>query len=178
MGRACMTLASEIGDRDYVLPEDVEIAKANGISYNTLYARVNDYGWNVLRARTEKPVRHQSFQPVWQKWKATAELNGVGREVFYDRVRRQGVSEERAATLPVSKGGQPSRWSDKQLELMEMNGLSANLVNTRITRLGWTQEQALNTPKVSEKERAKRVAEGTRKYHRERGVNREFNKTV
>lgn len=169
MGRACMTLASEIGDRDYVLPEDVEIAKANGITYGTLYARVNDYGWDVERARTEQPIRHKPFKPIWEKWKSIALANGIGRDVFYDRTRRQGIPEEAAATSPISRGGRASKWSREQVEIMERNGLNKNMVNTRITVLGWTEEEALNTPKVSEKERAKRVAEGTRKYHRERG---------
>src|SRR5690606_5986045 len=127
----------EIGDRDYLLQEDIDIARENGIEYRTLYSRVYDYGWDVERARTEQPKEYRPFKPIWDKWKETALSNGVGRDLFYNRVRKQGIREREAATTPVQKGGRPqSRWTVEELEIMERNGLNINMVNTRINTLG------------------------------------------
>lgn len=180
MVKACLTHVSNIGDRDYLLPEDYKISRKNGIKDKTVQSRVYEYGWDVARAITERPKQYHSFEPIWEKWREVAISNGIHRDLFYDRVRMQGISEEEAATRPLSKGGRPStRWTDEERDLMAKNGINPNIVNTRVTVLGWTEDEALNTPKVSEKERAERVRLGTRKYHERRkrndGIGNQFN---
>ena len=165
----------------YITPNDYVTAEENGISEHALYQRVHIYGWDIDRAISQ-PMRSKGvpFEHVWSKWKETAEENGISKDVFYSRCRNSGWAPEKAATIPVGEL-YSGKWTAEELEIARRNGIDGNsmsLVSIRIKKLGWSKEKALNTPKVSEKERAKRVAEGTRKYHRERGVNREFNKTV
>jgi len=158
---------------DYITPKDYITAEMNGITERALNQRVRDYGWDVDRAITQPMRKSTSFKKVWDKWEDTATKNGVSHTRFYHRIKNDGWSEEKAATQKVSNG----RWTEKQLEVMKMNNLTPNTVNMRITKMGWSEEKALHTPKMTEAERVKRVGEGTRKYHRERGVNSEFNKT-
>ncbi len=72
---------------------------------------------------------------------------------------------------PIVPNKRKNRWTDEERALAEQNDLSANgmnLVSIRINKLGWSKEQALNTPKMSEAQRERRVTEGTRAYHERR----------
>ncbi|MEK5070739.1 hypothetical protein [Sporosarcina sp. FSL K6-1508] len=166
----------------YITPNDYETAEQNGINYVALSQRVRDYGWDIDRAITEPLKVGVPFQPVWEQWEKIATENGISKDLFYQRIKVNKWDEKRAATHSLMAGKHLRiGWTKEEREIAERNGLSANhmnLVITRINKLGWSKERALNTPKISLKEQAKRIAEGTRKYHRERGVNSESNKTV
>lgn len=166
---------------DYITPEDYATAEKNGITKSAMEQRVYSYGWDIDRAITQPMRESRCFQSVWDKWGHQATKNGISRAVFYSRINTSGWSESKAASTKMMRGGHPPRYTDEEREIARRNGLDANfmgVVTARIEKLGWTKEDALNTPKLSRKEQAKRVAEGTRKYYEERGVNREFNKTV
>lgn len=149
-------------ERYFLLEEDFQTAEANGISRRLANQRVEVNGWSIDRAITEVPRnRNEAFQRIWGEWETTARQNGVSRRNFWQRIRTLGLTPEEAATKPVRK----SKWTDEQLAEMSKIGIYPNLVHTRIHTLGWSEEEALTTPKVSQKELAKRVAAGTRKYH-------------
>lgn len=166
---------------DYVTPHDFEIAKLNGITESALTQRVYNYGWDIDRAITQPMRVSKSFESVWRKWERVATKNGVDRENFVKRVRALGWTEEESATIKKGQGRPSGMWTKEELETAKRNGIEGNSMSVpraRINMLGWSREDAVNTPKITEAERLKRVAEGTRKYHEERGVNREFNKVI
>ncbi|PIC72410.1 hypothetical protein [Sporosarcina sp. P17b] len=149
-------------ERYFLLEDDFLTAEANGISRRLATQRVQEYGWTVDRAITETPNRpNEAFQNLWEEWESIAKQNHVTRDNFYNRTRIRGLSPEEAATKPVRR----SKWTEEQLAEMAKIGLYPNLVSTRIHMLGWSEEEALTTPKVTQKEQAKRIAAGTRKYH-------------
>lgn len=162
---------------DYITPDDYEQAELNGISAQLLEQRVRSFLWDVDKAVMTPKKQQRSFKKTWAKWKEIATENGIDRDAFTNRVRSLGWDEEVAAT--TKKGVRSrGRWTDEELETARRNGIdgsSMSIPRMRINQLGWSREEALSTPKLTEKERVKRVAEGTRKYHRERGVNRDFN---
>lgn len=164
---------------DYITPVDYEKAELNGISARLLEQRVRSFLWDVDKAVNTPKKIQRCFKATWAKWREVALNNGIDRDTFTNRVRSLGWDEEQAATAP--KGTRrTSKWTDVEKEVAKQNGIHSNgmsLPNTRL-RLGWSREDAVGTPKLTEKERVKRVAEGTRKYHREQGVNEQFNKNI
>lgn len=157
---------------DYITPKDYITAESNGITERTVYQRVNTSGWDIDRAISE-PMRPkgESFVHVWAEWQQVALGNGINRDQFYGRLRQCEWSAEKAATTPTVKGSKSDKWTEKEIATAERNGVAGNsmgLVSTRINQRGWSREEALNTPKLSRAEQKKRIAEGTRKYHRER----------
>jgi len=82
----------------YISLEDETIAEANGISYQTLYQRVHQYGWDVDRAITQ---RTRVEVPFHSEWIEVAKANGIKLSLFRQRVRRHGWDEEVAATTPI-----------------------------------------------------------------------------
>lgn len=155
----------------YVTPEDYEIAERNGINAENVTQRVYVYGWEIERAITQPLTIRRKVDPLWEEWKQVAEENGVYKSLFNQRIKASGWSPEKAATTPI-RNGRPlnTEWTEEEREQARKNGLDKNymsVVKARI-RLGWTREEALRTPILSEDERAKRVARGTRKYHERR----------
>lgn len=155
----------------YITPKDFEIAERNGINATNVRQRVNDYGWDIDRAITQPLTIRQKADPVWDEWEQVATENGVYKKLFNQRINASGWSPEKAATTPIRKGRPIDlEWTEEERELARKNGLDKNYMNTvkaRI-RLGWTREEAFRTPILTENERAKRVAKGTRKYHERR----------
>lgn len=155
----------------YITPNDYAIAEENGIGEHALYQRVQVYGWDIDRAITQPLTIRQKADPVWDEWEQVATENGVYKKLFNQRIKAGGWSPEKAATSPVGKGRPLDlEWTEEERELARKNGLDKNYMNAvkaRI-RLGWTREEALRTPILTEDERAKRVAKGTRKYHERR----------
>ena len=82
---------------NYITPDDYEVAKQNGISESTLYARVYNYFWDIERAITEPVNKPNKYG--WKEWKETALSNGVKYDTFKHRVRN-GLSQRIAATEP------------------------------------------------------------------------------
>lgn len=161
---------------EYITPTDYEKAETNGISARLLEQRVRSFLWDVDKAVNTPKRKQRCFKATWAKWREVASGNGIDRDAFTNRVRSLGWDEREAATTP--KGTRHSKWTKEELEIAERNGVRGSgmsLPNTRL-RLGWSREDAIG-PKMTTEERNKRIAEGTRRYYKERGVNREFNKT-
>lgn len=77
---------------NYVTDKDYEIAESNGINKNLLYTRVYQLGWDIERARSQKPrVRGNSMFQV-------AKDNGIPINLYYKRVR-EGWTPIEAATI-------------------------------------------------------------------------------
>lgn len=157
----------------YITPDDFMVAEKNGINSAALQQRVRDYGWDIDRAIIVPLKVETPFQPIWEKWEKIATKHGVSRVLFYHRVKK-GWPEAKSATFPIKRGKPLSdEWTEEEREIARRNGLDKNYMNAVKARinLGWTREEALNTPKLTENERAKRIAEGTRAYHeRRKGV--------
>lgn len=165
----------------YITPEDYVTAEKNGLPAALVEQRAWFYDWDIDRAVTEPKRVLKCFSATWEKWREVAEENGVTRAMLSNRIRTLGWDEEEAATTPKDRVGKRGKWTPEEIAIAEKNGIAGNhlsLVNMRIKKLGWSKEAALNTPKLSREERAARSAEGTRKYHKERGVNSGFNKIV
>lgn len=159
----------------YITPKDYEEAAKNGIPATLLERRVRSYSWDVDKAIRTPKRKRRSFVGTWKKWEEIAKENGINREIFTNRVRNLNWNEEDAATIRKNRKVN-SRWSSEEVEIAKKNGINMNTVRARVDMLGWSKHEALHTPILSKEEIGKRIAEGTRKYHEKRGVNREFNK--
>jgi len=76
----------------YITDRDYKIAESNGINKNLLYTRVYQLGWEVERARTQKPrARGVSMFQL-------AKDNGIPVKLYYKRVH-EGWTPFEAATI-------------------------------------------------------------------------------
>lgn len=165
----------------YITPEDYVTAESNGLPAALVEQRAWFYDWDIDRAVTEPKRVLKCFSATWEKWREVAEENGITRAMLSNRIRSLGWDEEEAATVKKGQARPSGKWTPDEIATAERNGIAGNsmsLVSIRIKKLRWSKEAALNTPKLSREERAARSAEGTRKYHKERGVNSGFNKIV
>lgn len=139
---------------DYFTPEDVAIAKANGISYNTFYARLYVYGWSLEKART-KPV-YQKGAGLWPKWKDKCVVTQYG---FYARIREGWSPEEAATTPPIPRGlrryKKNPKVSQEDIKKAAENGIGENTLKRRVYSYRWPVEKAINTP-IDVRKRAKK----------------------
>lgn len=87
----------------------VEIARKNGIGYNTFMNRVNNHGWSEERAATE-PLQDrravaafatEKIRIIPREYIELALKNGIAYYTLHARVTRHGWEFEKAATLPV-----------------------------------------------------------------------------
>lgn len=152
----------------YITPEDYETAERNGVTAELAEARAWERGWDIDKAvMTPKKVQGR-LEGTWEKWKETATENGVNRIMFTNRVRSLGWSEEEAATIGKGKSRFPDFWTNEERGVAKRLGIDGNGMNLpriRMKKLGWSREKAINTPKMTEEERVKRVVEGTKRYH-------------
>jgi len=84
-----------------ITPEDIKTAESNGIKYNTLYNRINYYGYTKEYATTVPPKKDEEYQ----YWRKQAKLNGISGSTFHSRVRKYDYSYEDAATKPIKNSG-------------------------------------------------------------------------
>jgi hypothetical protein len=82
----------------WLTKEEREAAKNNGISYWTLYKRVNEHHWKIERAITEIPKKTSLIDGYREKCKE----NGISDSLFHHRVK-SGMSKEDASTKPPVK---------------------------------------------------------------------------
>ena len=152
----------------YITPEDYETAEQNGITAELAETRAWERGWDIDRAVTTPKRVARCFKGTWGKWKETAARHDVDRILFINRVRSLGWSEEEAATIKKGKSRTPSFWTDEERKIAKRLGIDGNgmgLPRIRMKSLGWSREKAINTPKMTEEQRVKNVAAGTRRYH-------------
>lgn len=153
----------------YITQEDYETAEQNGITAELAETRVWIRGWDVDKAITTPKKVQRCFKKTWSRWKGTAERHGVDRILFTNRVRSLGWNEEDAATIEKNQSRRKSMWTEEEKAIAKRNGVDGNsmaLPRIRMKSLGWSKEKAISTPKMTEEQRVKNVAEGTRRYHR------------
>lgn len=165
----------------HIMQKDYDDAEQNGVSPELLEARVWYRDWDIDRAVTTPRKARRCFKKTWDKWEPIAIKNDVDRAIFTNRVRSLGWSEDDAARVGRGKSRRASFWTDEEKAIAKRLGIDGNsmgLPRIRMKNLGWSRERAVNTPKITEEQRVINVAKGTRKYHEERGTNREFNQFV
>ncbi|MCC2490955.1 nucleoside permease [Bacillus cereus] len=123
--------------------EEKEIAESNGISYYTVYSRINESGMSIEEAITAplgvcKERKHG-------KWKETALENGIPEHNFYNRLRL-GWTYQNAATKPVRRKGEIEK---KWLDIAKNNGIGYHTFLSRICTQKWDIERAATTPVIN-----------------------------
>lgn len=140
----------------YITPEDYETAEANGISYTTLWKRVNDSGWDIDRAITTKVVKQKRLS---DELKERLHRNGITVGAYRTRIRR-GMSVSEASTMPVlSRNEIVKRSANKRrihsvedVEEAERNGISYHTFCARIRDRGWSVFDAKTKPTMTQGE--------------------------
>ncbi len=87
--------------KEYLTPEDIETAKANGINYDLLMKRFHKLDWGKERAITEEVNARKKYVEL-------AVSNGIKKITYFKRVER-GIPPEEAATMPVMTPKQKGR---------------------------------------------------------------------
>lgn len=139
--------------QNYLTPEDIKTAEANGINYNNVYSRFYSYGWSKEDAIT-KPVKKRNECP-WYQYKELAEQHSVSYFRWYDRVYKYGMDPKEAATKKVVRGGlrRKVRFTPEILARAAANGVSKETLKHRIYVYKWDFERAVNTPVDKSKRR-------------------------
>ena len=123
--------------KQYLTPEDYEIAESNGISERLVYERFYINDWTAERAITEPPGNYHSGN--YKELLKQAHANGVMITLggLYQRIYK-GMPEEEAVTKPLVR-------KSKYIEIAESNGISRQAYYSRIHR-GWDKETASTWP--------------------------------
>lgn len=142
----------------YLTPKHYEIAKGNGISEQTLYARVYIYFWDIEKAIRAPLQPRESIG--WEERKEIAEANGIKYATYRKRVFR-GMDRDEAASKPVMTRKEASeqgmkalnrQFTDEQLEIMKANGINYRTAYSRVKRSKWTVEDAITKSPMSNEE--------------------------
>jgi hypothetical protein len=134
---------------DYLEPKDIEVARANGISYMNAYNRVYNLGWPVEKAITT-PIRDRS-NCLWYQWRDTCKKHNVTQNSFYQRLYA-GWTPEEASTLPLGTilNKKAAIITKSLMALAAEKGISRFTLHARIHRYKWSVEKALNTPVMTQ----------------------------
>jgi hypothetical protein len=128
---------------EYLTPEDIAIAKSNGISYERVNKRFYQSGWTKERSITEV-VKKKVL--VWEKYK---DISLVAQGTFYDRIKKGMTPEQAALTPPVPNGGRLFRSVKVTAEMIEIaakNGIGKNTLIRRVRYYKWDAERAVSEP--------------------------------
>nr|WP_223838250.1 nucleoside permease [Bacillus cereus] len=122
--------------------EEKKIAESNGISYYTVYSRINESGMSIEEAITTplgicKERKHG-------KWTKIALENGILESTFYSRLKL-GWGYEEAATKPAREMNTMNEW----LEIAKRNGIKRNTFYTRIYHQKLDLETAATRPVIN-----------------------------
>lgn len=86
--------------REKVISEEhASIAESNGISYQNVYQRIHDSGWEIENAITI-PIGKREKPSLYAQYKESVERNNVSRKTFWHRTKKLGWSAEKAANTP------------------------------------------------------------------------------
>jgi uncharacterized protein YjcR len=171
----------------------IELAKENGISYNTLLNRVKKFGWDpkkaaatpvLSRGRTLEIAREANNElrkkeqsvinadpdnlfKITPQHIELAKKNGISKLTVRSRVYRDGWTVDEAITTPVQekKSAQYYRYKDIALS----NGIHPEAFKSRV-RIGWTFEKAATVPSKAIDERKRNDAQWIEKAL-ENGIN-------
>ncbi|MCU5510297.1 hypothetical protein OCB07_15840 [Bacillus cereus] len=135
--------------KDELTQEHIDLARSNGIDYNTLWKRYNYYDYS-LEAATTMP-KYEREESEHKSYIDDAHVNGICRSTYLTRVRG-GMSKEEASTKPVVKRGRPKGthhtcrpYTEEQLQQAISNGISRQALNGRLKRK-WDLERAITEP--------------------------------
>jgi len=135
--------------KEELTQEHIDLARSNGIEYQTLWKRYNYYDWTIEEATT-KPM-HERRESEHASYIDVAKERGITRSTYLTRVDR-GMSKEEASTKPVGKRGRPKGasgtnkpYTDEQLQQAISNGISRMTLNQRLKR-GWDLERSITEP--------------------------------
>lgn len=84
--------------------EEIETARQNGVSYQTLYNRVYGYGWKMEKA-ISTPVQNRFGNPMCQFTEeelAQAKANGVSHSALCNRIRKGWNRKKALTTKPLN----------------------------------------------------------------------------
>ncbi|MFB9273403.1 hypothetical protein [Cohnella cellulosilytica] len=132
----------------YLSPEDYEVAAINGISRQTLDARIRRHGWDKARAITIPCQRRTDRGP----WRRVAAANGIADSTFQARISIHGWDPEEAATTPphprpYELAAIKNRKIPREIyELAVANGISESTFRSRIYESGWDVRRAATEP--------------------------------
>ena len=123
----------------YITPEEYEIAIANGISANTLEARIRCYGWDKQRAITE-PLRKKRHEDLPREVIERAAQNGINQSTLSSRVHLLGWDIEKACTKPLfdysehlaNVNRSRAKYPKEMYELAKINGISDRTFRRRV----------------------------------------------
>jgi hypothetical protein len=128
---------------EYLTPDDIEIAKSNGISYPLVNKRFYQLGWTKEKAITQT-VRKKVL--VWESYK---DVSLVSEYSFYDRIKKGMTPEQAALTPPVPNGGRLFRAlkvTPEMVEIAAKNGISKSTLCHRVRYYKWDVERAVSEP--------------------------------
>ena len=140
----------------YLTPTDYELAKNNGISKKTLYARVYTLGWNKERALTEPLQSRRDLQAILtDEVRAELSARGISLNTFRGRLKR-GWEVERAITAPPTRHVKKShlKYPREVVEKAESNGISYETFVRRVKE-GWDMYEASEVKPLSKTEAAR-----------------------
>ena len=141
---------------NYLTEIDLEVARNNGISKNTVEQRINKSGWSVNKA-INKPLRYK----FPKEYKLLAVKNGIKVETFARRVQRgwslvdaatkqNTTDEERREIMRLAC--EKRRTIPKEIvEKAAKNGICYNTLRSRIQR-GTPMEKASTIPPITTKQ--------------------------
>lgn len=137
--------------KDYLTPEDYEIAEKNGISRKLADSRFYDNNWNKERAITQP--KRGPLLTMWDQWKEVAEANGICKSTFNSRLE-YGWEPEIAATKELAKtrSGGSKHFSDEILKMAATNGITPRRLYSRVFESNWPIKEAATTPLVKNRE--------------------------
>lgn len=142
----------------YITPEDYDIAKVNGISANTLEARIRRYGWDKQRAITEPPRRKQN-KALPREAIERAAKNGINQRTLSTRVHLLGWNIEKACTEPLfdrsehmaSVNKSRAKYPTEMYELAKSNGIHERTFRRRVKN-GMDMLEAATKPTATRRE--------------------------
>jgi hypothetical protein len=134
------------GMTNFLTYEDIELAKTNGIAYQTAYERVNKLKWPVEKAITT-PIKRKEDH-LWPKYRELAEKHNVASQCFYQRIKK-GMTPEEAATapkVPHTNRAKSGKISKEYYEIAAQNGIKRSTLHARVYGYRWPVEKAVSEP--------------------------------
>ena len=121
--------------KQYLTPEDYEIAESNGIGYQLAYQRFHEMGWTAERAITQPVNRKGKLKKLVEE----AHSNGI-------MISRSGMQARMREMSDYDAVNTPSRESSSEyVAIAEENGISRQAYYSRRKR-GWDKELASTWP--------------------------------
>lgn len=140
----------------YITPEQFDIAKNNGISEELLKYRVFDALWDVKRAITKPPRKHNRLpKHILENLKK----HNINRSTFNHRIYTLNWNMERASTeqaMTPQESGKAStlnrrRFTDEIIQRAATYGVGYKTLVTRVCNYKWDMERAITTPVMKPK---------------------------